>query len=188
MQEVVTEAAQIIRAGGLVVAPFDTVYGIIADPTSHSAINKINEIKGRPESKTIGLATYEIEQIGNAADLSAENSNFISQKIPGKFTFVLRANNANKISDLCKREGTIAVRVPDNELILKIAELSDGFVAQTSANKSGLPNCYSVDQISDQFDGLGQLDFVIDGGELPQSAPSELWDLTGSEPKKIERN
>ncbi len=78
--------------------------------------------------------------------------------------------------------------MPDSQLILEIAKLSGGVVAQTSANKSGQSNCYSIEDIGKQFDGLDQFDLIIDGGHLAETLPSELWDLTGDSPKQIERS
>jgi len=190
LQEVIIKASKIIKDGGLVIAPFDTVYGFICDPFNNEAVAKLNAIKGRPETKTIGLAASSLEKISQIVDLSEQTSEFIKNKTPGKFTFILPDNGRNEISKLCQRGETVAVRIPDTQLILNIAEKCGGFLAQTSANKSGRANCYSLDDVKDQFNSneLEKIDLIIDGRALEASAPSELWDLTGEEPRKIERS
>jgi len=187
LQETAETASLIIKNGGIVAAPFDTVYGFIADPYNESAVARLNEIKGRGDTKTIGLATFSIDKIEEIADIDNEQTEFVRMRTPGKFTFILKDNRNNKISDFCKRGETVAVRIPDSLLILKIAENAGAFLAQTSANKSGQQNCYSIEEITSQFGGLDQFDLVVDGGVLSASPPSELWDLTGTVPKKIER-
>lgn len=185
----VLDAVEIIKNGGIIIAPFDTVYGFIANPFDEVAIDKLNKLKSRPETKTIGLAGDSIESIETAATITEENRLFIKNKTPGKFTFILEDNRQNEISDLCKRGNSIAVRIPDNELIINIARNFGGLVAQTSANKSGENNIYDVEEIMQQFDSdeLDRVGLIIDGGTLPTSGPSEIWDLTRAEPVKIER-
>ena len=188
LQDVAMEAALTLSKGGLVVAPFDTVYGILVDPSDNLAVGRVNEIKGRPGSKTIGLATCSAAEISRITYMDIDKEEFIAKKAPGKYTFILKEHGQNSISDLCKRDGNLAIRVPDSQLILEIIRLSGGLVAQTSANKSGQPNCYSIEDIENQFIGLDQFDLIIDGGLLAESLPSELWDLTGVTPRQIERS
>jgi tRNA threonylcarbamoyl adenosine modification protein (Sua5/YciO/YrdC/YwlC family) len=180
----------IVRAGGIVALPFDTVYGFICDPTNTAAVDSLNLLKGRSASKTIGIAVSSVAELKNIAVTNSEIEQFIAGKTPGKFTFILNEKSENTISDLCKRNGTIGVRIPDNALVLAIAAASGGYLAQTSANKSGEPNCYSVDEIKAQFTELEQesIDLIIDGGKIESSSPSELWDMTEKSFQKIERS
>lgn len=189
LEEIALQAAKAIANGGIVVAPFDTVYGIICSPFDEGAIEKIYNLKNRPPQKTVGTAVSDIQTIADFAEISSSQTDFIERITPGKFTFILNAKPSD-ISNFCLRDNTIGIRIPDNLLILKIAELADGIIAQTSINKSGEANCYSIADIEKQFskDELSLVDLIVDGGELDRdSIPSELWNLTSETPVKIER-
>ncbi len=182
-------AADFIKSGGLVIVPFDTVYGIICSPFDDKALNKIFAIKERAINKTIGTATNNTDSLSQFAILNSGQAQFIASHTPGPYTFILNSKPSN-ISSYCLQNGTLGIRIPNSDLILKIAELAGGIIAQTSVNKSGHPNCYSVIDIKNQlspldFDGI---DLMIDGGELNRnSASSEIWNLTTDTPVKIER-
>ncbi|MEI7792639.1 MAG: L-threonylcarbamoyladenylate synthase [Candidatus Berkelbacteria bacterium] len=183
-------AADVIGAGGIVCLPFDTVYGFVCDPTNSAAIDSLNLLKGRSASKTIGIVAYSISDLKRIVQTDAEAEQFIAGKTPGKYTFILNDKTRSAISDLCKRDGTIGVRIPDNDLVLAAAEAAGGYLAQTSANKSGEPNCYSVDEIKAQFSEseIENIGLIIDGGKIESSAPSEIWNLTKKPFQKIERS
>jgi len=193
LDEIARKAVETIRAGKIVVVPFDTVYGFVANPRDERAISDLNQLKGRPETKTIGTAVSSVVDLLEITDGCEKFIEFVKSKTPGPFTFICKDNPQNGISKLCKRDNNIGVRIPDNSLILKIAKLSGGVIAQTSANKSGQPNCYSLDELFKQYDrpfieNKSAVGLVIDGGVLPANPPSQLWDLTGNTPSKIERN
>jgi len=182
---VAMEAAEIIQKGGIVILPFDTVYGLVCDPRNSRAVDKIFEFKNRPESKTLGLAVDSLESMKKIAEIALEK--FIWDKIPGRFTFILPTKEIDFAQE-CYRDGTVAIRVPDNELVLNIAKECNGVLAQTSANISGQANCYSVDEIKSQAgDSIENIDLIIDGGVLSQNPPSSIYDLTGKSPHQIER-
>jgi L-threonylcarbamoyladenylate synthase len=182
------QAAQIIKNGGIVAMPFDTVYGLVCDPKNKRALEIIFHLKERPLNQTIGLATYRLSEMEKYAQINDKQSKIIRELIPGKYTFILKQSN-NLLSDYCYQNGTIAIRIPNNELVLAIAEKCDGIIAQTSANKSEAENCYSVTDLQKQFsqEELDSIDFIIDGGEIEKSAPSNLLELTKDETIEIER-
>ncbi|PIS07588.1 threonylcarbamoyl-AMP synthase [Candidatus Berkelbacteria bacterium CG10_big_fil_rev_8_21_14_0_10_43_13] len=186
-EQVVTEAVNIIKSGGLVIAPFDTVYGIICDPKNDEAVKKIFDLKKRPLDKTIGLAVTSIP----ALELIAENTHpdFIKSHIFGPYTFILKSKKNNGISKYCQKEGTVAVRIPNSELILTIAKKSDYILAQTSANLTGKPTSASVEEITAQFEPkvLDAIGLIIDGGNIKNPSPSQIFDLTGDKPIEIAR-
>lgn len=204
ISQIAAKSTEILNSGGIVIAPFDTVYGFIADPTNDTAIKKIFSLKKRPETKTIGLAVASIEQLESIAALN--HRDFIESRIPGKYTFILSSRTETRdpepivlssrtavrdpgsISKYCSQNGTIGVRIPDNQLILEICR-QFGPIAQTSANLGGQPNCFSIENIRAQFseESLSSIDLIIDGGELEKGNSSEIWDLTKEEPVRIER-
>ncbi|MDO8444227.1 MAG: L-threonylcarbamoyladenylate synthase [bacterium] len=185
-KEITDDAVKIIRNGGIIIVPFDTVYGLICDPKNDIAVRKIFELKKRPLDKTIGLCTTSIPALETFAEINHED--FIKSHIFGPYTFVLNVKT-DDFSKLCVRDGTVAVRIPNSELILNIAKHSNLVIAQTSANLSGRPTCDSVEEIKAQFkpEELEQVDLIIDWGEIEKSAPSKIFDLTGTQPVEINR-
>lgn len=189
IDQLAEEAARIVNEGGIIIAPFDTVYGFITNPSDKAALRKVIELKIRKKTKIIGLAVDSIETIVKVATIDQTIIDFLKEKVPGKFTFILKDNGKNNISNLCKKEGTLGIRIPDNHLVLEIARRSGGIIAQTSANKSGLQNCHSIHDLENQFaqEELEEVNLIIDGGEIEESLASEIWNLTLNPPRKIER-
>lgn len=185
INQIAEESIKILNTGGMILLPFDTVYGLICDPKNSMAIEKIFRIKGRDENKTIGLTVSSMSELNKIAHLTFPD--FIKEKIPGRYTFIVRSKG-NIFSKQCYQNSTLGVRIPDSNLIQKIVS-QFGPIAQTSANKSGQVNCFSLDQIQAQFstDELSLIDLNIDGGEIEHGQPSEIWDVTGTYPVKIER-
>jgi len=190
LENTISAAAEIIRAGGMVVLPFDTVYGIVCDPTNNEAIERISNLKSRNPEKTMGLVAYSVLELQEIAIISPKAEEFIMERTPGKYTFIVKEKEGNNISNLCKRGETIGIRIPDSQLVLGLAHAVGGFLAQTSANKSGMGNAYSVSEVLFQFssDETKKIDLIIDGGELEISPASDLWNLSGETFQKIERS
>lgn len=198
IQNISQEVSTIIRNGGIAILPFDTVYGFVCDSRNDLSLQKIYELKKRPAQKTIGLAVANIEKLKNITDLSDVAKEYITQRTPGKYTFILKklswipdqvGDDKGTISDFCVQSGTIGVRIPDSQLILDVIRASGGMIAQTSANISGQPNCFSINDIRNQYDekSLAQVDLIVDGGALNNLEASKLVDLTADIPKEIER-
>ena len=189
LNEIINKVTQIIKSGGVAILPFDTVYGFVCDPKNDEALQKIYELKKRPEMKTIGLATNNIETIELIAEVNDSARNYIKEKTPGRYTFILKKKPEANISEFCVQNGTVGVRIPDSKLILSIAEKYDGLIAQTSANISGQGNCYSILDLKNQYDDatLSKVDLIVDGGELENTGASKLINLTGNAPIEIKR-
>lgn len=189
--ETINKASGIIKSGGVTILPFDTVYGFVCDPRNNDALQKIYELKKRPEMKTIGLAASNIEAVEFIADVNNEARVYIKEKTPGKYTFIMKKLKDDKsdISDFCVQDGTMGVRIPDSKLILSVAKKCGGLIAQTSANISGQGNCYSIIDIKNQYDNdvLNQIDLIVDGGDLEKNGASKLINLTGDTPVEIKR-
>ena len=185
--EIVDDAVRIIKSGGIIIAPFDTVYGFIVDPRNELALKKIFELKKRPQNKTIGLAVDSTETL---ISLVTPNHPNLPQN-PDFFnhTLIFKAD-INSLSKYCLKNGTVAIRIPNSDLIKAIVKSAGGVLAQTSANLSGQPACASTDHTKAQFgpEELDQVDFIIDGGIIKKSAPSKIFDLTGVQPIEISRN
>lgn len=92
-KDLVNKAAEIIKNGGIVILPFDTVYGIVCSPRNDCALKKIFEFKNRPINQTIGLAVANINSLKNYCRINKEQLEYIQQRTPGKYTFILTAKD-----------------------------------------------------------------------------------------------
>ncbi len=175
---------EILRSGGVVAAPTDTVYGFLADAGNEKAINKVFEIKGRPREKALPVFISSFDmlfKIANAAD--SRVLKFLKENWPGKITAVLPLR-AGAGGYICSLKETIAVRMPDSALILKIIRSFGGPVTGTSANISGRPEQTKIKNLIKEFERAPtRPDLVLNAGDLPRSRPSTVIDLTGWPPK-----
>ena len=179
-KENISRAAEILRSGGLVAFPTETVYGLGADALNSEAVRKIYEAKGRPSDNPLIL---HVSSVAQAESLVFMND--IARKLakifwPGPLTFVLPAKN---IIPLRTRGGleTAAVRMPDNPVALALIEAANIPIAAPSANLSGRPS--PTDSQSVFADMNGRIDFILDGGSTEVGIESTVIDL--SNPEKI---
>ena len=186
--ECIKKAAQAIKKGGVVLLPFDTVYGLACDPKNDRAVKKIFKLKSRPLDMTIGTACSSVEDIDQYAILTKSNREYIARLIPGPYTFILPKKNSH-LSELCTKNDSIAIRIPDSRLITNLIKACNGIIAQTSANISGAPTTYSLRELKDQFGkDIDNIDLIIDQGEISHNSVSKIIDLTGPKPIIIERS
>jgi L-threonylcarbamoyladenylate synthase len=174
-----SDALAVLEAGGLVVLPTDTVYGLCAAPKSASAVARINELKGRA-GQPIALVAASTEALVECIpELADRWQKLLEELLPGPYTLVL-PNPERRLPWLSPgREETIGVRIP--ELPLAARELLDEFgaVAATSANRHGGPDPRSLEQIPEEIRAAAGAE--LDAGELPGVA-STVIDLSGPEP------
>ena len=177
----ITPAAVIIKNGGLVGVPTETVYGLAANGLDASAVLKIYSVKGRPETKPIsllvtGMADVEIfcRDIPDAAYRLAESF------WPGPLTMVLKKKD--NVPDIVTAGGdTVGVRCPDHPKTLSLIGLAGVPLAAPSANLSGQPSPKSAADVLAVFDG--KIEAVIDGGRCAVGIESTIIDLTTMPPK-----
>jgi len=173
-----TDAAEAIRAGRLVVLPTDTVYGLCADPENEAAAAEVGRLKGRSGQQPIALLAHTIERL--LERVPELEGRLLRALLPGPYTLIL-PNPARRYAWLTgERPDTIGVRVP--ELPAAAAEVLDevGAVLATSANVHGGPDPRRLADVPEAIrSGCGAL---VDAGELP-GTPSTVIDLTGDEPR-----
>lgn len=175
------KAAAVLRAGGVILYPTDTIYGLGADALSDEAVKKIYAIKGRDEGKPIHALVDSIETASRYADMGA-----YKEKVE---SLVLQP-----ISWVCKKQpgintgiaqtiDTFGFRVPNNKFCLELARAFGGPITATSANKAGEPTLNTIEEILSQLGpGAEIIDLVIDAGALPPSLPSTVIAISGAEP------
>ena len=165
-------AAQIIKRGGLVIIPTETVYGIAANMLNIKAVERLYKIKQRPPDKHFSLHISQENKIEEfAANIPVCAYKLIDRFWPGPLTLVLKA----------KGTGTVGLRMPDNEIARRIIENAGVPVICPSANISGSPAPISFQAAIKDLDGL--VDFAIDAGSTKLGLESSVIDLTVEPPE-----
>ncbi|HET9218748.1 MAG TPA: L-threonylcarbamoyladenylate synthase [Terriglobia bacterium] len=164
-----------LRAGGVIAFPTDTAYGLGADPFQAEAVQRIFQIKGRPETKPILLLVNSIAMAESVADLSGRALELAKRFWPGPLTMVVPARST--VPDLVTAgTGTIGIRWPDATFARRLIDAFERPVTATSANRTGMPSAITVAEIREQFQD--SIDVIVDGGTLPTRGGSTLLDLT----------
>ncbi len=168
-QEKIKQAAGIIRKGGIVAFPTETVYGLGADFLNKQAVDKIFKVKKRPKGKPLTVQIQDIASLEElACDIPAFAYQLISRFWPGPLTLVFRA----------KEKGTIGVRIPNNRVARSLIKASQTPLVVPSANLSGEPAAQTADEVLQTFDGL--IEMVIDAGRVELGVASTVADLSVS--------
>jgi L-threonylcarbamoyladenylate synthase len=164
-------AAAILRGGGLVAFPTETVYGLGADATNAAAVARIFRAKGRPADNPL------IVHLADAAELGtiAEGGSPLASLWPGPLTLILRRRGA--VCDLAAAGlDTVAVRVPGHALARALIAAAGCPVAAPSANRSGRPSPTTAAAVLEDLDG--RIDAVLDGGPTDVGVESTVVDVT----------
>jgi L-threonylcarbamoyladenylate synthase len=180
---VIGEAVQAVRAGEPVVLPFDTVYGLAADPEDEGAVGRLYRLKGREEGRPTALVAASIDQLlERMPELEGPAGAKMRALLPGPVTLIV-PNPARRFSWLTgPNPDAIGVRVPALSGPAGGVLRRVGIVAATSANHPGEPDPRRLDDVPEDIrSGAGA---VLDGGELP-GMPSTVIDLTGTEPRVL---
>jgi len=160
----VAQAARIVKGGGVVAIPTDTVYGLGCDPSSDKAVGRLFEVKNR-QAKPVPVLCSSSGVAERLVDLNGVARKLAKVHWPGALTIVAPLKKGGKLSPLLDQEsGYLGVRVPDSDVCLELAGKVGGAITGTSANLSGQPSCRTAAQVIAALDGKIQL--VIDGGTL----------------------
>ena len=176
-------AAQIIRAGGLVALPTETVYGLGANGLDPDAVKKIFEAKGRPQDNPLILHICGAEQMDDLCHHIPPAAYALAEAFwPGPLTMVLPAKDTVPLST---RAGlpSVAVRCPDCEITRDIIRLSCVPIAAPSANISGKPSTTTAEHVRHDHDG--RIDCIVDGGPYRVGVESTIIDLTEDTPRLL---
>ena len=172
---IISHAASIIREGGLVAFPTETVYGLGADALNPEAVKSIYEAKGRPSDNPLILHVAGINQAEELVYMNESSRRLARMFWPGPLTMVLTAKSH---VPLRTRGGlsTAAVRMPDNPTALALIEASHTAIAAPSANLSGRPS--PTDYESVHHDMNGRINMILDGGRVRVGIESTVIDIT----------
>lgn len=175
-EESLKESADIIKGGGIVAFPTETVYGLGADALNPNAIEKIFLAKGRPNDNPLIIHIHNISVLDKYVKEIPSVLTMLSKLyMPGPLTVVLKKKDIIPNNVTAGLE-TVAVRIPDNEIALKLIEYSNTPIAAPSANISGRPSPTMYEHVvSDLF---GKADAIINGGKTRIGLESTVLDLT----------
>lgn len=178
----ITKCASIVKNGGVIVFPTDTLYGIGCDPYDEKAVDKIFKIKNRDKINPLPILASSVVDIERIVLLSRTAKRLAQIYWPGALTIIVPLID-KKISDnLRAGKMSIGVRVPNNICVLSL--LKDcKYLTGTSANKSGEPGCKSFSEVLSS--SLRGFDAILDGGEVEEGVQSTIVDLTGQHPRVI---
>lgn len=176
----VDRAAQVLKEGGLVAFPTDTVYGVGAHAFLPQAIGKLYVAKRRPRGKPVALLLANSEDVRQVAENVPQTAWRLSRRFwPGGLTLVVPRGKL--VPDVvCAKGETIAVRVPNHPVALALIEAVGAPLAATSANLSGHPDPLTAEDVQRELGG--RIDLILDGGRCPGGIASTVLDLTTAPP------
>jgi tRNA threonylcarbamoyl adenosine modification protein (Sua5/YciO/YrdC/YwlC family) len=172
------DAIQVLREGGVIAYPTDTIYGIGCDLHNKDAIEKIYQIKKMPRRKPLSFICEDLTHIGEYARVSNMAYRLMKRLIPGPYTFILPATH--KVPRLLlTKQRTVGIRVPDNKICHELVSNLGNPIISTSISIDEDEPIVDPWQIYEEYRSV--LDAVIDGGILATEL-STVVDLTGKEP------
>jgi len=187
-QKTIVETVAVLKAGGLVVFPSDTVYILAVDPTNEKGVKKLLEFKNRWVGKAISIAVLDKKMANEYVELSENGENIYANLLPGPFTIV--SNGKAKVAKGIEAEnGTLGIRIPDNKCIHDLVKTLGKPVTATSANLSGRTPNYSIASFLRPLSNKKKemIDLIVDAGKLPRNRPSTVIDATEAELKILRR-
>jgi L-threonylcarbamoyladenylate synthase len=182
---VLEQAARLITRGEVVVCPTDTGYAFSANAIDIKAVAKVFNLKGRSYSNPIHVAVSSIEEASKYAYMDEAAQHLAEHFFPGALTLVLPKREIIP-NMLVAGLDTIGIRIPDNKLILRLAEMVKRPLTATSANISGWHTPYAVGEVVEQLgEDIQKVALILDQGPLASRELSTIVDLAASPPQLI---
>lgn len=174
------EAGEILRKGGLVAFPTETVYGLGANAFDSEASGKIYSAKGRPSDNPLIIHIADINMVNDIAEnISIEAKRLMEKFWPGPLTIVFKKKEKVPYETTGGLD-TVAVRMPSHQIARKIIESAGVPIAAPSANKSGRPSPTKVEHVIDDLNG--RIEMIIDGGQVGIGIESTIIDMSDKTP------
>lgn len=179
----IAKAVEILCAGGIVIYPTDTVYGIGCSVEDKNAIERIYLIKRQRKDKPYSFVCSDLTHISEYAHVSNAAFKVMKHLIPGPYTFVLPAAKMKQLPKiLVSKRKTVGIRVPDSPITLALIKELGHPILSTSVSFENGTLINDPDTIGQRFNN--QVEAIIDGGTLV-SEPSSVIDLTGETPRVV---
>ncbi len=172
--KVIRAAIAVLKRGGVIAYPTETVYGLGCDPRNANAVARIFRIKGRSKAKSLLLAAASLYQARKVATLKAISYKLQARYWPGPLTLVLPTRHV-KLAKGIAPHGEVAIRVSSSSFVQALCQAYGFPIVSTSANKSGELDCRSGKAVINIFQNQKyQPDLIIDFGPLPYRKPSTV--------------
>ena len=180
----VKKAVEVLKNGGLIIYPTDTVYGLGCDITNVKAVEKVAKIKGiKLEKANLSFICYDLSHISDyVKQIDTATFKLLKRALPGPYTFILPGNS--NLPKVFKNKKTVGIRVPDNNIIRAIVKELGNPIISTSIHDDDEIIEYSTDPELIFEKWQNQIELVIDGG-YGDNIPSTIIDLSGNEPEII---
>lgn len=177
-RQAIREAGEILKAGGLVAFPTETVYGLGGDALNGASSGKIYRAKGRPSDNPLIIHIAGMDYLPRIVKTIPEAAYKLAGLYwPGPLTMIFEKADCVPL-ETTGGLGTVAVRMPSNAIARALIEAAGGYVAAPSANLSGRPSPTLARHVIEDMDG--RIDMIIDGGEADIGLESTIVDLTGN--------
>lgn len=179
-EAVIAEAGRILKEGGLVAFPTETVYGLGGDALNPQSSGKIYAAKGRPSDNPLIVHIADMDKLSYIVQDITDNAKKLANRFwPGPLTMILPK------ADVVPKETTggletVAVRMPKHKVALSLIRAAGGYVAAPSANTSGKPSPTLARFVQEDMDG--KIEMILDGGQVGIGIESTIVDLTGQRP------
>ena len=175
----ISAAVDVLRRGGIVAYPTDTLYGLAVDPRSDAAVERLFTVKERDRSAAVALIAADVPQAQQAGTFGGSELALARAFWPGPLTIVVPA-----APDLSKRLSgdlnTVGVRVPAHPVARALAAAFGSCITATSANVAGSPPAMTADEVAAALDG--RIDAVLDAGPAPGGPPSTIVEVADGRP------
>ena len=180
----IKKVVEVLKNGGLIIYPTDTVYGLGCDITNVKAVEKVAKIKGiKLEKANLSFICSDLSHISDyVKQMDTATFKLLKRALPGPYTFILPGNS--NLPKVFKNKKTVGIRVPDNNIIRAIVKELGNPIISTSIHDEDEVLEYSTDPELIFEKWQNQIELVIDGG-YGDNVPSTIIDLSGNEPEVI---
>ena len=175
----ILDASRIVKKGGLVVYPTETVYGLGCDPFNIKAVKRVFKVKGE-RRKPLPILASSINHVEKIASMSQEGNKIAKTFWPGPLTLVFPKKLVLPDIVTCNLD-SVGVRIPKHDVALQLIKASAGLLIGTSANRTGEKPPRTVQEATQQL--KEEVDIILDGGPTTLGKPSTVADLTSKKPR-----
>jgi L-threonylcarbamoyladenylate synthase len=174
-------ASRIVERGGLVIYPTETVYGLGCNPLNIEAVKQILKLKGN-RRKPLSVLAASVSDAEKIATISQKGKRLATKFWPGPLTLVVTKKSS--LPDIVTFGlDSVGLRIPNNDVALRLIGLSGGLLIGSSANRSGEEPPRTVEEVADEL--KEKVDVILDGGAAAQGRPSTVVELTSAKPRVL---
>jgi tRNA threonylcarbamoyl adenosine modification protein (Sua5/YciO/YrdC/YwlC family) len=178
---IIARAAELMKEGGIVIFPTDTVYGIGCDIFNKQAILRIHNLKNQPQSKPFAFICPDLKELGQYAHVTNYAYKTLKRLLPGPYTFILEGSRlAPRL--MLTRQKTVGIRIPDHPVCLALARALGNPLLTTSITSADYNYIVHAWEINERYGRL--VDMVLDAGPVP-GRPSSIISLVNDQPQVL---